>query len=98
MTRSYLPFHRPSIGPTEEAAVLQVLRSGWLTTGERARAFEAAFAQLVGVEHAVAFSSCTAALHLALKLLGVEPGDEVLVPTTTFAAISTRRFGVTGAT
>ena len=86
MTRSYLPFHRPSIGPAEEAAVLQVLRSGWLTTGERARAFEAAFAQLVGVEHAVAVSSCTAALHLALKLLGVEPGDEVLVPTTTFAA------------
>jgi len=86
VTRSYLPFHRPSIGPAEEAAVLQVLRSGWLTTGERARAFERAFAELVGVEHAVAVSSCTAALHLALKLLGVEPGDEVLVPTTTFAA------------
>jgi dTDP-4-amino-4,6-dideoxygalactose transaminase len=86
MANNFLPFHRPSIGPAEEAAVLAVLRSGWLTTGERARAFEAAFAKLTGVEHAIAVSSCTAALHLALKLYGIGPGDEVLVPPTTFAA------------
>jgi perosamine synthetase len=86
MPRTFLPFHRPSIGPAEEEAVLSVLRSGWLTTGERTRAFEEAFAKLVGVEHAVGVSSCTAALHLALQVQGIGPGDEVLVPTTTFAA------------
>ena len=85
-TREFLPFHRPTLGPAEEAAVLEVLRSGWLTTGSRTKAFEAAFSQLVGVEHAIAVSSCTAALHLALRLLEIGPGDEVLVPTTTFAA------------
>ncbi len=84
--RDFLPFHRPTLGPAEEAAVLEVLRSGWLTTGSRAKAFETAFARLIGVEHAIAVSSCTAALHLALRLLEIGPGDEVLVPTTTFAA------------
>ncbi len=84
--REFLPFHRPTLGPAEEAAVLEVLRSGWLTTGPRTQAFEAAFARLVGTEHALAVSSCTAALHLALRLLDIGPGDEVLVPTTTFAA------------
>ena len=86
MSRAFLPFHRPTIGPEEEAAVISVLRSGWLTTGAEAKAFETEFAALIGVEHAIAVSSCTAALHLALKLLGIGPGDEVLVPTTTFAA------------
>jgi dTDP-4-amino-4,6-dideoxygalactose transaminase len=86
LPRAFLPFHRPTIGPEEEAAVLSVLRSGWLTTGGEAKAFETEFAALVGVEHAIAVSSCTAALHLALKLAGIGPGDEVLVPTTTFAA------------
>jgi perosamine synthetase len=82
----FIPFHRPTLGVDEEAAVIEVLRSGWLTTGARAKAFEAAFAELIGVDHALAMSSCTAALHLALKLLDIKPGDEVLVPTTTFAA------------
>jgi dTDP-4-amino-4,6-dideoxygalactose transaminase len=82
----FLPFHRPAIGDEEIAAVAEVLRSGWLTTGERARALESAFAAEIGVPQAAAVSSCTAALHLALQLLGVEPGDEVLLPTTTFAA------------
>jgi dTDP-4-amino-4,6-dideoxygalactose transaminase len=63
-----------------------VLESGWLTTGARARAFEAAFAEELGVPCAVSLSSCTAALHLGLRLLGIRPGDEVLLPTTTFAS------------
>jgi perosamine synthetase len=84
--RGFLPFHLPSIGEAEESAVIEVLRSGWLTTGAHAKAFEAAFARLVGVSHAVAVNSCTSALHLALRLLDLGPGDEVLVPTTTFAA------------
>jgi len=82
----FLPFARPSITDREKAAVLEVLDSGWLTTGPRTKAFEAAFAEFVGAPHAVALNSATAALHLALEALGVGEGDEVIVPTWTFAA------------
>jgi dTDP-4-amino-4,6-dideoxygalactose transaminase len=81
-----IPFARPSITDREKQAVLEVLDSGWLTTGERTRRFEQAFAEATGARHAVAMASCTAALHLALEGLGVGPGDEVIVPTWTFAA------------
>jgi perosamine synthetase len=81
-----IPFHRPSLGADEREAVLEVLDSGWLTTGARSAAFEDAFAAYVGVEHAVAVNSATAALHLALEGVGVERDDEVIVPTYTFAA------------
>lgn len=82
----FLPFAKPSITDREKAAVLEVLDSGWLTTGPRTKEFEAAFAAYVGVPHAVAVNSATAALHLALEALGVGEGDEVIVPTWTFAA------------
>ena len=81
-----IPFHHPSLGDAERAAVDEVLASGWLTTGSRTAAFEAAFGAFVGVDHAVAVNSATAALHLALEGLGVADGDEVIVPTYTFAA------------
>lgn len=81
-----IPFSLPWIGEEEIAAVVECLRSGWLTTGPRVKEFEAAFADSLGCRHAVAVNSCTAALHLALEALGVGPGDEVLVPTMTFAA------------
>ena len=81
-----IPFHRPSLGPAERAAVLEVLDSGWLTTGERVLRFEEAVAARLGVRHAVAVNSATAALHLALEALGIGPGDEVIVPSYTFAA------------
>ena len=67
-------------------AVDQVLRSGWLTMGPRTEEFEQRFAEHLGVKHAVAVSSGTAALHLALLGAGVEPGDEVIVPAITFVA------------
>jgi perosamine synthetase len=67
-------------------AALEVLRSGWLTTGPRVREFETAFASYIGAEHALAVNSCTAALHLALKAVGIAEGDEVILPTMTFAA------------
>ncbi len=67
-------------------AVAEVLRSGWLTMGPRTKAFEEAFAEQLGARHAVAVSSCTAALHLAYLAAGVGPGDEVIVPSFTFAA------------
>lgn len=82
----FLPFARPSITDRERQAVLDVLDSGWLTTGGRTKEFEAAFAERVGSAHAVALNSATAALHLALEALGIGPEDEVIVPTWTFAA------------
>ena len=81
-----VPFHRACIGEEEVQAVSEVIRSGWLTMGPKTLEFELAFARYIGVEHAIAVSSCTAALHLALEAAGVQAGDEVLVPTTTFTA------------
>lgn len=81
-----IPFHRPSIGEREIAAAVEVLRSGWLTTGARAHALEAAFAERIGARHALAVNSATAALHLALEAWGIGPGDEVVVPTLTFTS------------
>ena len=81
-----VPFHRPFLGEEERAAVLAVLESGWLTTGPRAAAFEAAFAGYTGAPHAIAVASATGALRLAFEGLGVDRDDEVIVPTYTFAA------------
>lgn len=81
-----VPFARPDIAGAEIAAVLDVLESGWLTTGPRVAAFERAFASHLGVPEAVAVSSCTAGLHLALLAAGVGPGDEVVTTPLTFCA------------
>jgi len=83
---SSIPFARPDIGEEEIAGVTAVLRSGWLTTGERVQQFERELAAFVGARHAIAVNSCTAALHLALEAIGIGPGDEVIVPTYTFTA------------
>lgn len=83
---AFLPFHRALIEEEEIGAVLAVLRSGWLTSGPRAREFELAFASFIGAPHAVSLSSCTAALHLALAAIGLDEGDEVILPTMTFAS------------
>jgi perosamine synthetase len=82
----FLPFHVPHIGEEEIDAVVDVLRSGWLTTGSKARQFEQEFASMVGASHAIAVNSCTSALHLALEAIGLQEGDEVIVPTMTFTA------------
>jgi dTDP-4-amino-4,6-dideoxygalactose transaminase len=81
-----LPFSRPEIGEEEIEAVVNCLRSGWITTGPLTARFEEQFAASVGVRHALAFSSCTAALHVTLLALGVGPGDEVIVPALTWPA------------
>ncbi len=86
MPPPFLPFHVPSIGEDEIQSVVETLRSGWLTTGPRAKQFEVEFAQFVGATHAIAVNSCTAALHLALDAVGVGEGDEVIIPTMTFAS------------
>jgi len=83
---TYIPFHVPSIGEEEIAAVEKVLRSKWLTTGPVALEFEKEFAQYIGCKHALAVNSGTAALQLALDAIGLKSDDEVLVPTYTFTA------------
>ena len=82
----FIPFSRPTLGREEEEAVLAVLRSGWLTTAGVTAAFEQEFARMVGTRHALALSSATAGLHLALEAVGVGPGTVVATTPYTFAA------------
>jgi perosamine synthetase len=86
MTALKVPYFRPDVGQDEIQEVVAVLRSGWLTTGPRVRRFEEEFAAAVGARHAIAVSSCTAALHVAVEALGLRSGQAVLVPALTFAA------------
>ena len=81
-----IPLARPVLGDAEERAVLEVLRSGQLSLGPRVPAFERAFAERLGVTHASAVSSGTAALHLALRAVGVSEGDEVVTSPFSFVA------------
>jgi dTDP-4-amino-4,6-dideoxygalactose transaminase len=81
-----LPLFDLKLLPEDLEAVADTLRSGWLTLGPRTAEFEAAFAEHLGARHTVAVSTCTAALHLAYLAAGVGPGDEVIVPSFTFAA------------
>jgi dTDP-4-amino-4,6-dideoxygalactose transaminase len=81
-----LPLFDLQLQPQDLDAVAETLRSGWLTLGPRTSEFEEAFAAQLGARHAVALSSCTAALHLAYLAAGVGPGDEVIVPSFTFVA------------
>jgi len=86
LNRIEIPITRPHITADEERAVAEVLRSGWLTQGDRVSMFERAVAGYVGGRHAVATSSCTTALFIALKLAGVGKDDEVILPSYTFVA------------
>jgi len=85
-TRNVIPYGKQWIAEDDIAAVVEVLRSDWLTTGPKVDAFEAAFVDFVGMREAVAVSNGTAALHAAMFALGIGPGDEVVVPAMTFAA------------
>ena len=84
----FLPFALPEIGEEEINEVVEALRSGWVTTGPKARRFEEDFVKFLGDDklHAIAVNSATAGLHLALEALGIGPGDEVITTTHTFTA------------
>ncbi len=78
MRKDFLPFSPPFIGEEEIAEVVDSLRSGWITTGPKTKRFEQEFATYMGAPGALALSSCTAALHTALVVNGIGPGDEVI--------------------
>ncbi|TPV49809.1 DegT/DnrJ/EryC1/StrS family aminotransferase [Pseudarthrobacter phenanthrenivorans] len=77
---------KPWLGEEEAAALAEVVASGWVAQGPKVKEFEARFAESQGVRHAVATSSCTTALHLALVVAGIGPGDDVVVPSLSFIA------------
>jgi len=83
-----LPYGRQTIGDEDIEAVARVLRSDWLTTGPAVEAFESAFRDATGADHAVAVSNGTAALHAAMFAVNIQPGDDVIAPAITFAASS----------
>ncbi len=83
---TFLPFAIPHITQAEIDEVVDTLRSGWLTTGPKTKRFEREFAMYIGAPHALAVNSATAAMHLALDAIGLQPDDEVLVPVYTFTA------------
>jgi dTDP-4-amino-4,6-dideoxygalactose transaminase len=86
MRNNYLVFGQPLIEELEIEEVVKSLRSAWLGTGPKVAAFERLVADYKGVKHAVAVNSCTAGLHLSCLALGLQPGDEVIVPAMTFCA------------
>ncbi len=92
-----LPIIQPVFGPEEEAAVLAVLRSGWVAQGPHVAEFERKVAARAGAKYAVAVTSATTGLHLALVAAGIGPGDEVIVPSLSFIA-STNAVWMVGAT
>lgn len=81
-----IPLFDLNFDEKEEQAALETIQSKWISTGPKTAAFEAKFAEMLHVDHAVALSNCTVALHLALKLAGIQPGDEVICPSLTFVA------------
>lgn len=86
MRDSFLIFGSPKIGEEEIAEVVDSLRSGWVGTGPKVQRFESMLAEYIGAQHCRCLSSCTAALLLSMEVLGIGPGDEVLVPAMTFVA------------
>ena len=82
----HVPLFDPDLGPEEEQALIDVIRSKWLTMGDRTKEFERRFAAELDVPVALACNSATAALHMALAVLDVGPGDDVVVPSLTFVA------------
>ncbi|MDA3797493.1 MAG: aminotransferase class I/II-fold pyridoxal phosphate-dependent enzyme [Kiritimatiellae bacterium] len=86
MTRDFIPFSKPSISEEAINAVAEVLRSGWITTGPNCARFEEDICRYTGAKNAIALSSATAGMHIALKALNIGPGDEVITPSMTWVS------------
>lgn len=86
MRKDFLVFGNPLIEQPEIDEVVATMKSGWIGTGPKVKKFEEMFAEYKSVKHAMAVNSCTAALHLSMRVIGLKKGDEVIVPTMTFAA------------
>ena len=86
MNEKFLPFALPCIAEEEINEVVDTLRSGWLTSGPKTKLFEENFAKFIGIPHALAVNSCTAGLHLALKVIDIQPGDKIITTPYTFTA------------
>lgn len=86
MSTQFFPLAKPVLGKEEEKAVIQSMRSGWITMGPKTAEFEQAFCEYIGCKYAISLNSATAALHLALFVLDLKKGDEVILPAFTFAA------------
>ncbi len=86
MTERRVPFHRPALGDSEKEALLEVVASGWLTSGPKVEEFERRCADFLGRKNVLALSSCTAGLEIALLAMGIGPGDEVITTPLTFVA------------
>ncbi len=84
--QNFLPFSRPSIGTEEISAVVDVLSSGWITTGPKNQQLETDFCRFFGCKHAIAVCSATAGMHITLMALGIGPGDEVITPSQTWVS------------
>lgn len=81
-----IPLFDLNFDDAEAQAAYDVIKSGWISTGPKCLEFEEKFAGMLGVKHAVSLANCTVALHLAMVILGIQPGDEVIVPSLTFVA------------
>tara|TARA_B100000315_G_scaffold243958_1_gene267935 strand:+ start:344 stop:1501 length:1158 start_codon:yes stop_codon:yes gene_type:complete len=86
LKKEFIPLTKPTIEENEIEEVIKVLKSGWLTTGPKVTEFEENMQKYLGCKKAIGLSSCTGGLHIALAALGIKKGDEVIVPTYTFAA------------
>lgn len=86
MRETFLPFGAPLIEQAEIDEVVTSLKSGWLGTGPKVHKFEEMFKEYKGVKYAMALNSCTAALHLSMLAIGIKPGNEVILPSMTFAS------------
>ena len=82
----YIPFAIPSIGDEEKQAVMEVLESGWLTTGKKSAELEQSFSEITGADYALSVNSATSGLHLALESFKIKNGDKVLTTPYTFAS------------
>ncbi|MBC1744154.1 DegT/DnrJ/EryC1/StrS aminotransferase family protein [Listeria welshimeri] len=86
MEENYIPYAQPCLDNNDKLAILKCLDSNWLSTGILCKQFEQQFIQYIGSKYALSVSSCTAALHLSLKVIGIKEGDEVIVPSFTFVS------------